>query len=154
VPTDAVVEAVSARNSMINLFGRVLARIALSKVDRAVQVAHAFTIHIAEPEVDFFTAVDDLSQAGDTGSAGMNNVEISAGVFYRRASQDFQVPADVPTSQTDRSAAQPSETHANARETSRGGVAALAANCGLGGWCKSMFADHLPKSRGRRRGRW
>ena len=86
LPTDAIIEAVSARNSMINLFGRMLAELPSSKVDGAVQVAHAFTTHIAEPEVDFFTAVDDLNEADDTGSGHMNAGEFSAGVFYRYAS--------------------------------------------------------------------
>jgi CRISPR system Cascade subunit CasC len=85
LPADEVIAAVSARNSMINLFGRMLAELPSSKVDGAVQVAHAFTTHVAEPEVDFFTAVDDLNEADDTGSGHLNSAEFSAGVFYRYA---------------------------------------------------------------------
>lgn len=86
LPMAMVTEAISARTSMINLFGRMLAELPSSNVDGAVQVAHAFTTHVAEPEVDFFTAVDDLNLAGDTGSAHLNSAEFSAGVFYRYAS--------------------------------------------------------------------
>lgn len=86
LPAEAVQDAVSARNPMINLFGRMLAELPSSKVDGAVQVAHAFTTHVAEPEVDFFTAVDDLNEAAETGSAHLNGAEFSAGVFYRYAS--------------------------------------------------------------------
>ena len=86
LPAEVVTAAISARTSMINLFGRMLAELPSSKVDGAVQVAHAFTTHVAEPEVDFFTAVDDLNEADETGSGHVNAAEFSAGVFYRYAS--------------------------------------------------------------------
>src|SRR5439155_27121715 len=55
-------------------------------VDGAVQVAHAFTTHIAESEADFFTAMDDWLPPDQQGSGHMNSAEFSAGVFYRYAS--------------------------------------------------------------------
>ena len=67
-----------------------LAELPGANVDGAVQVAHAFTTHVAEPEVDFFTAVDDLNPAEDTGSGHMNGAEYSAGVFYRYASVNVE----------------------------------------------------------------
>jgi CRISPR system Cascade subunit CasC len=56
--------------------------------DGALAVAHAITTHTVEPqEVDWFTAVDDLTQdAGETGAGHLNKQEFSAGVFYRYAS--------------------------------------------------------------------
>lgn len=87
LPTDKVNEIVTSRNGIINLFGRMLAELPNGRVDGAVQVAHAFTTHSTEPEVDFFTAVDDVQElAADSGSAHMNAAEFSAGVFYRYAS--------------------------------------------------------------------
>lgn len=87
LPTEAVNEIVTSRNGIINLFGRMLAELPDGRVDGAVQVAHAFTTHATEPEVDFFTAVDDVNElATDAGSGHMNAAEFSAGVFYRYAS--------------------------------------------------------------------
>jgi CRISPR system Cascade subunit CasC len=87
LPTETVNEIVTSRNGIINLFGRMLAELPNGRVDGAVQVAHAFTTHNTEPEVDFFTAVDDVAElAADAGSGHMNTAEFSAGVFYRYAS--------------------------------------------------------------------
>ncbi len=86
LPRDAVNAIVADRNAIINLFGRMLAELPSSNVDGAVQVAHAFTTHGTDPQVDFFTAVDDLMPAGETASGHMNSAEFSAGTFYRYAS--------------------------------------------------------------------
>lgn len=88
---DRVNSAIAGRNGIINLFGRMLADVPSSHVDGAVQVAHAFTVHGTSPEVDFFTAVDDLNEAAEeTGSGHMNIGEFSAGTFYRYASVNLQ----------------------------------------------------------------
>jgi CRISPR system Cascade subunit CasC len=57
-------------------------------VDGAFAVAHAITTHAVEPQdVDWFTAVDDLTQdAGETGAGHLNTQQFSSGVFYRYAS--------------------------------------------------------------------
>ncbi len=57
-------------------------------MDGALAVAHALTTHAVEPQdVDWFTAVDDLTQdAGETGAGHLNTQQFSAGVFYRYAS--------------------------------------------------------------------
>jgi CRISPR system Cascade subunit CasC len=87
LPRDHVTKIISERNGVINLFGRMLADVPTSHVDGAVQVAHAFTVHGTSPEVDFFTAVDDLAKEADEASSGhMNTGEFSAGTFYRYAS--------------------------------------------------------------------
>ncbi|WP_417357378.1 MULTISPECIES: type I-E CRISPR-associated protein Cas7/Cse4/CasC [Gammaproteobacteria] len=55
----------------------------VGKVDGAMSIAHAFTTHTVDSDVDWFTAVDDLQELG---SAHLGTQEFSAGVFYRYAS--------------------------------------------------------------------
>lgn len=91
LPADAVRAAMARRNDVINLFGRMLAELPGTNVDGAVQVAHAFTTHGTDPQVDFFTAVDDLKQDADqAGSGHMNSAEFSTGTFYRYASVNLR----------------------------------------------------------------
>ncbi|MFH8573783.1 type I-E CRISPR-associated protein Cas7/Cse4/CasC [Streptomyces sp. NPDC017993] len=80
-----------SRNGIINLFGRMLAEIDGAGVDGAVQVAHAVTTHATDVEVDYFAAVDDITDAwrDTTGSAHMGSGEFSAGTFYRYATLDL-----------------------------------------------------------------
>ncbi|TXS52767.1 type I-E CRISPR-associated protein Cas7/Cse4/CasC [Streptomyces sp. t39] len=79
------------RNGVINLFGRMLAEVDQANVDGAVQVAHAFTTHTTEVELDYFAAVDDVTAAkGDeTGSGHMGTAEFSTGTLYRFATIDL-----------------------------------------------------------------
>ncbi|MCA1770772.1 MAG: type I-E CRISPR-associated protein Cas7/Cse4/CasC [Halomonas sp.] len=67
----------------IALFGRMLAASPAFNVDAACQVAHAITVHAAEVEDDYFTAVDDLN-AGDEhrGAAHVGEAGFGAGLFY------------------------------------------------------------------------
>ncbi|MER6230646.1 type I-E CRISPR-associated protein Cas7/Cse4/CasC [Streptomyces sp. NPDC001616] len=80
------------RNGVINLFGRMLAEVDHAGVDGAVQVAHAFTTHTTEVELDYFAAVDDVTETkGDeTGSGHMGTAEFSTGTFYRFATVDLK----------------------------------------------------------------
>lgn len=64
----------------VSMFGRMLASANAFNVDAAVQVAHAFTVHRAEVEDDYFSAVDDLDD--DTGAAHINERGYGAGLFY------------------------------------------------------------------------
>lgn len=64
------------------LFGRFVTSDVLARVDAPVHVAHAFTTHALETEVDFFTAVDDLAAGEETGAAHAGDMEIGAGIFY------------------------------------------------------------------------
>ncbi|MGW3990409.1 type I-E CRISPR-associated protein Cas7/Cse4/CasC [Streptomyces sp. NPDC004830] len=79
------------RNGVINLFGRMLTEVDQANVDGAVQVAHAFTTHTTEVELDYFAAVDDVTEANDdeTGSGHMGTAEFSTGTFYRFATVDL-----------------------------------------------------------------
>ncbi len=71
----------------IALSGRMATSGIMTSVDAALAVAHVITTHTVDGDIDWFTAVDDLTQeAGDTGSAHLDTQEFSAGVFYRYAS--------------------------------------------------------------------
>jgi CRISPR system Cascade subunit CasC len=55
----------------------------LASRDAAVYVAHAFTVHEAQVENDYFTVVDDLlREAGEQGSAGIFDTELASGLYY------------------------------------------------------------------------
>lgn len=67
------------------LFGRMVTSDTSANVNAPVHVAHAFTVHSIERELDYVTAVDDLRQRGDdgqTGSAGIFDIELTSGLFY------------------------------------------------------------------------
>lgn len=66
----------------IAMFGRMLANAADFNVEAAVQVAHAITVHRAAVEDDYFSAVDDLNQRGDTGAGHIGERGFGAGLFY------------------------------------------------------------------------
>lgn len=73
------------RNSAvdINMFGRMLADSPAFKVEAAVQVAHAITVHEVAVEDDYFTAVDDLNEGEeDMGAGHIGETEFAAGVYY------------------------------------------------------------------------
>ena len=54
-----------------------------ANTEAAIHVAHAFTVHAEESESDYFTVVDDLAkEAGETGSAGLFETELTSGLFY------------------------------------------------------------------------
>jgi CRISPR system Cascade subunit CasC len=64
------------------LFGRFVTSDVLARVDAPVHVAHAFTVHGATTEMDYFTVVDDLNRDDETGAAHANQTELGAGVYY------------------------------------------------------------------------
>ena len=65
------------------LFGRMVTSDVLASRDSAVYVAHAFTVHEAQVENDYFTVVDDLlREAGEQGSAGIFDTELASGLYY------------------------------------------------------------------------
>lgn len=78
----------------IALFGRMATSGLMSSlpVDGAMAVAHAITTHAVEPQdVDWFTAVDDLTEdAGETGAGHLDTQQFSSGVFYRYASLNLK----------------------------------------------------------------
>jgi len=65
------------------LFGRMVTSDPEANTEAAIHVAHAFTVHQEESESDYFTVVDDLTrEAGETGSAGLFETELTSGLFY------------------------------------------------------------------------
>lgn len=77
------------RDNAIGLFGRMLASNPEVNVDAAVQVAHAFSTHAVEIEVDFFSAAEDIPtvEQGD-GGAHLGSAEFATGTLYRYACID------------------------------------------------------------------
>ena len=71
------------------LFGRFVTSDLLARVDAPVHVAHAFTIHAANTEMDYFTVVDDLNRDDETGAAHANQAELGAGVYYGHVAVDI-----------------------------------------------------------------
>jgi CRISPR system Cascade subunit CasC len=92
LPKDRIETVLRSRNGVINLFGRMLAEVDDAGVDGSVQVAHALTTHRTDIELDYFSAVDDITSAWNdtTGSAHMGHAEFSAGTFYRYATIDLR----------------------------------------------------------------
>lgn len=67
------------------LFGRMVTSDVGANLNAPVHVAHAFTVHAIERELDYVTAVDDLRSRGDdaeAGSAGIFDIELTSGLFY------------------------------------------------------------------------
>lgn len=74
------------------LFGRMTTdkAQAFASVDASMQVAHAITVHTTTPEVDWFTAVDDITSAeGETGGGHLGETEFNSGVYYKYFSCNF-----------------------------------------------------------------
>ncbi len=72
----------SAAGLTAALFGRMVTSDVLARVDAPVHVAHAFTVHEAGTEMDYFTVVDDLNRDDETGAAHANQTELGAGLYY------------------------------------------------------------------------
>ncbi|MFM0327643.1 type I-E CRISPR-associated protein Cas7/Cse4/CasC [Caballeronia glebae] len=65
------------------LFGRFVTSDVLAIREAAISVAHAFTVHEAQVENDYFTVVDDLLRdTGERGSAGIFDTELASGLYY------------------------------------------------------------------------
>lgn len=67
------------------MFGRMVTGDALARVDAALHVAHAFTVHAEQSESDYFSAVDDLRQEGpeaELGAGHINSAELTSGLYY------------------------------------------------------------------------
>lgn len=96
------------------LFGRMVTSDLLASRDAAVYVAHAFTVHEAQVENDYFTVVDDLLRdAGEHGSAGIFDTELASGLYYGYVVIDVpQLVANLEGCKMDDWAALPAEKRA------------------------------------------
>lgn len=70
----------------IALSGRMATAGLMTPVPAALSVAHAFTTHSSEPDIDWFTAMDDIDAQG---AGHISTQEFSTGVFYRYACLDL-----------------------------------------------------------------
>lgn len=86
------VRAAIGKTADIALSGRMATSGLMTTVDGALAIAHAITTHAVEPQdVDWFTAVDDLTaDAGETGAGHLDTQQFSSGVFYRYASLNLK----------------------------------------------------------------
>lgn len=76
----------------IAMFGRMLTdetkdgKVVIPRADRsrdaAVQVGHAITTHTANAEEDWYSAVDDLNKAEDTGAGHLGETAFGSGIYY------------------------------------------------------------------------
>lgn len=74
----------------IALFGRMLAEKPDLNIDAACQVAHALSTHRVTMEMDFFTAVDDLTTGTEDAGAGMMGfTAFDSACFYRYVRLDW-----------------------------------------------------------------
>ncbi|MGK5555012.1 type I-E CRISPR-associated protein Cas7/Cse4/CasC [Actinomadura kijaniata] len=69
----------------VALFGRMVADIPTLNVDAATQVAHALSTHAADLEFDYFTAVDDKNEKGETGAGMIGTIGFNSATLYRYA---------------------------------------------------------------------
>jgi CRISPR system Cascade subunit CasC len=79
------------------LFGRMVTSDTSANVNAPVHVAHAFTVHGIERELDYVTAVDDLrqrSEDAEAGSAGIFDIELTSGLFYGYVAIDVALLVD------------------------------------------------------------
>jgi CRISPR system Cascade subunit CasC len=90
-PIDALLKLIGTNKNVnvldIALFGRMVAKAAEMNVEAAAAFSHAISTHKVGNEVDFFTALDDLSEK--TGSAHMGSLEYNSATYYRYISLDL-----------------------------------------------------------------
>jgi len=78
----------SAAGLSAALFGRMVTSDLMARIDAPVHVAHAFSVHAANTEMDYFTVVDDLNRDDETGAAHANQTELGAGLYYSYVAVD------------------------------------------------------------------
>ncbi|WP_424536673.1 type I-E CRISPR-associated protein Cas7/Cse4/CasC [Sphaerisporangium viridialbum] len=91
---DLAKQLANSRHSVdIALFGRMVADGADINVDAAAQVAHAISVHRAENEADYYTAVDDYKtrETDDLGAGMIGTVEFNSATLYRYAAVDIDL---------------------------------------------------------------
>ena len=73
----------------IALFGRMMAKHPGANIDAACQVAHAISTNKVSMEMDYYTAVDDLSPEEETGAGMIGFTGFNSSCFYRYATIDL-----------------------------------------------------------------
>lgn len=85
LPAKKVAAILSRRTDSIALLGRMHAELPGAHVEAALQMAPAFSVHKADLQPDYFTAVEEWPQPGDRGSAHLQTAFLTTGLFYRFA---------------------------------------------------------------------
>lgn len=75
----------------IALFGRMLAEKPELNIDAACQVAHAISTHRVSMDMDFYTAVDELTRDDESGAGMMGVIAFNSACFYRYARIDWEL---------------------------------------------------------------
>ncbi len=78
----------------VAIFGRMVAADHSLTLEGAAMFSHALSTHKVDNEIDFFTAVDDLNPADDSGSGHMGTTEFNAATYYRFAAVNLTMLAD------------------------------------------------------------
>ncbi len=82
--TDKAIDALD-----IALFGRMVAKAPELDVEAACSFSHAISTHRVSNEIEFFTALDDLVDEDEAGSAHMGSLEFNSATYYRYISLDL-----------------------------------------------------------------
>ena len=77
----------------IAFFGRMVADTDLT-LEGAAMFSHAISVNRVDNDLDFFTAVDDLSPKEKTGSAHMGDLEFNTACYYRYIALNLDLLAD------------------------------------------------------------
>ncbi len=75
----------------VAMFGRFFADATNYNVEAAVQVAHSLTTNVVNSEIDYFTAVDDLSHEDESGAGHLGEGNFGSGLFYQYVCVDNQL---------------------------------------------------------------
>lgn len=78
----------------IALFGRMVAQAPEMEVEAAASFSHAISTHKSVPEIDYFTALDDMRKPEEQGSAHLGPIEYNSATYYRYISLDLGQLAD------------------------------------------------------------
>ena len=78
----------------IALFGRMVTSAAFANVEAAVQTAHAISTHTVNQESDYFSAMDELLGAEDTGAAMIGDIDYNSSCYYHYIAIDTDILAE------------------------------------------------------------
>jgi CRISPR system Cascade subunit CasC len=77
------------RDEDMALFGRMVASNANFNVDAACSISHAITTHVFAAEGDYWSAGEELPDAGDTGAVNTDYAFFGGGVYYQTVVLDL-----------------------------------------------------------------
>ena len=78
----------------ISIFGRMVANDHSLSIEASSMFSHAISVHKADNEVDFFTAVDDLQPEESEGAGMMGTLEFNSALYYRFAALNLDILFD------------------------------------------------------------